>query len=1499
MADLISAVGAGDQSLYGQPGITNGSEAALNVTLGDQTRFGSTTRASGDTNGANVVFDHVDLAALANGAIQFNFGEEILFSSVSLGDTSSFGITSVENAAFGIFSPGINQLVFGSQTRIYEPGPAGANVEFDFVDDRLGYTAKNVPFYFGPPIAVFNVSLGDQFICVDPIEDLDQPLSIRPLGVPPGLVGPGRTCVYSGGPNGATVAFDFTIGIDYEYELPVNFQFPLGGAQALPVQGFDSLEFGGTVVENVAQGVFAQGFTSSKPSAYFVYEKVEFRGGANLNFQFLITNREWNPLNVPFQFSVATGFSVPGHLSSTFGAHLIYNFTQEVFAEGWNSTEYGTHGVEHEPVIYPVGFESSIFGLSTLAVPVYPEGWESSEYGAPDVRGPEDYLYPLGWLSSFVGATLRVDNVDQGPVVRFVEARVELPWNNRARALPESFELQYRYTKNISTRGTGLVWSVTDLVSENQELTWGNTEYRESVSDFSWSTTEYRESETGLLWALGRDVENTFTTLWRVLKYTNTGTEIRWNDALDLYVRAQLVWKEADVPEHQNNLVWHNSELSNYDTELVWQKGIPPRYAVPVSYIYPIGWESLVFGILPGKLFPGSIPPKLVIPTTHYVARDIQFIDLAGRGIRQDAVGNVKVELTVRTIFPSSFQQSNFGVHVVYFPVAIEPVGWGSSFWDDPIEEVLVNQRRLNPAPIDPNQIGNDHEIYNYVQYVRPISAESQLIIEFPFVQNLTQSLLVQPYENSNVPVTGYGTALFENRNRTIGVIPWVSHRFPFAHDIANEAVPIFAGGIDFTEFGTHRVEYTIRTLLPEPWDSFYTTTFTVVYNAADLYGPVTGGLFEVFGIHEFRNLNQEVRPFFPPGPEEFGLAYIDDAIRTIEPRAIEQQSWPIHRVELDTRYIAPPGIDSYRTGGHTVFEFFATISPNSVNVFSPDRVGEPFVSLRDQTLLPFPYEFTEFGRLNIDNKIKYVEPVGWDSFAIFRPLIEFRTKVMRPPAISVPVFTVLHRIFNVIPDPPPGQLVLVESIPRFISTPTFLSVFGVPSITPRFIYVEGIDSAGYGSPFVRTNVIETKSFNVNKASQVGIPFIAVPQYVSATGVIPTSEPPKLRVSPHTIYAPDGDQATQQARANHPTGIQPHVVDDRLQPRKAPGVPRVENKDRVIFARSNSPSVNLARSSRVGEPNLELQDRVIRPLGFRSDRVSVPSIPFSPQDIDLNGFGDGIPPGAVGTPTRVGFPIEQVQPFANPNGFVATLFGNTRFENQHRTVFPVGVPHIGNPQQLPGNTPSPWGTALVGYPREYFLGNYIFTLFGNARVEHKIRTVFPEGWDSFLAEFDSFFFQDRMRFTLINPPVFAISFISEQIGTPFVAEGIRTSDFQGFESSSVTRPQVLHVLNLNGWESSVFGDIDRWEAGVVKTAGRLSSLVSNSHRTSHVVHPAGFDTSVFGDFSYGNLLAPMGIDAPWFAGPALSNPCGCTNRVVSMYPVQRSDDVPEPTVSQP
>jgi hypothetical protein len=894
------------------------------------------------------------------------------------------------------------------------------------------------------------------------------------------------------------------------------------------------------------------------------------------------------------------------------------------------------------------------------------------------------------------------------------------------------------------------------------------------------------------------------------------------------------------------------------------------------------------------------------IPDTHIVTPWVQYVDVAGRGIAPSDVGTGgNIQFRHREIFPTFITGPYWGVTAVKRRIFVEPTGWDSSFISENAE-LLVNTSLVYAytGEADPAQYGAT-TIFNWRQDVDlRYNGWYDTQWNFPIVYNLKQEIVVAPFaDNINPDQWPHYSPFVENKDRVLGTFGHISSRVGLSTWIHNSADPVLPEGTDMTLWGAGTfIAYRNRTVQVQGWDSFYNERYTVVWNGARVVAPAGIGGTSAFGRPDpVANLNREVKQHGGWLGPEWGVPFIDFARRSITPGLFYDVPASFPDVRYNPFPITPAGIPwQGQVGGHEVMIFRREVFPKSTNVHSTEWVGEPIVQNRNITVSPYGYDQNLFGRTDIQNLVRYVTPEWVNPDCFTPPLIAYRTQTVYPSPVTLPLITVLHRIRNDSPDPPSQQRITLNDRDGDGNESDGFGIWppgmGWPALKMATIYPEGIDAeAKFGVHEAHTNNI-TVGF-IFEDGLVGTPALIFTRIVQAQSFGGTVVSDGIRMTPWNIYAPHGDQI--------PFGYTPisytaRVIDSEVEF----GVPTVMNQHRAIGpvpTRLYSGDPWFDSFPMFGTATFTLRRQYIAPNSIRSLRFGQIVFLNVPQYVNLDDETNqqGIAPDTQWGANVIDYP--PVQPSVNrsvyPTGLSATFWSAHNVELRNRTIAVGGIPHRGNPQQ---GLDTPWGTALVGYPRRYSIGMDVQTVWGNTTIDFKNRPVYPAGWNSSSLEDGNFEdYRFPMKVIRKNPPVSVPSVPTEEaFGTCRVSLFIQTVYSRGINSynSGSHSVEASSTIGAQGWESLLIGDIDRWEAGKIKAHGDDMSTVGIP-RLLHPLRPSGSDSCVVATPNAARCLSPIGVPSIAFDGPSVTNPCGCTNRVVTPLPILSTQTVPSPVVA--
>jgi hypothetical protein len=778
-------------------------------------------------------------------------------------------------------------------------------------------------------------------------------------------------------------------------------------------------------------------------------------------------------------------------------------------------------------------------------------------------------------------------------------------------------------------------------------------------------------------------------------------------------------------------------------------------------------------------------------------------------GLSTSAYGTAVVESTIRTVDLSTHQINppTPGTPTVWFSIryVTPPSVWPYTYdWEQTgrFGKVEYATRTFALDGWDSLQFGTAGVARNEV-VVYPPSIEGEA--GQPDVQLLTRYVTPQTIENftewgstwvSQSPRYVYPEGLdtpivvgipwgVENGNKTVTNYGWSSSRFGSGTYVYNNARVLEQHGYDHAEYGTAFVSAAIRTLNPAGWESSTVFRWTEIYNYAQVIAPsgiprLYAGVPYVWSntqwIDLFGSNNLHIR---------WGDQFVAHGVRTVsldkQPGALLSNGIPppdfnvplTHYVGLFRQLTVAEGIPPLGIGGH-VFEVKFTI-------FKPwgpqtDEWGTPSVQNVTPEIKAWPWiEFEPSTKHYVGLYTRTVSVSGQSIPPALeflpRPHVEFRTKTLPIVGFDASLISRLHDVRIDEPQIPAPQTVVPAGYSTE-ETSTNNSNVGRPVLRGNRVSPDDWESSRFGT--VEVHIQGCSPLWDWPDSVFGIPFIphaqeiknATVQPVVVNGVGPgnpeasgEADPTPLiqwgkpRISPHTVWC--RLDTPQQAVDNHPESHTFLELDDVSNPINYPGglivpirTPDVQWGRPLVTCKSNRVLYHyhnvLAGDSTMGEVvsedlELQLKNRRLYLDGIPPKRAGIPDIPsisfvyIGDENFTLWGKPE-VTLGYVEPFTRTIYP-EGTNFFASDKQFVE-LF--------NRTIYPVG-----SRMDVYGNN-----QPMIHFPRVVSnMGGTDFLDWGTARVEYKIRQIYPVGFDSFECDYTPMYFNQRMRVRKKNPPV--------------------------------------------------------------------------------------------------------------------------------------------------
>lgn len=873
-------------------------------------------------------------------------------------------------------------------------------------------------------------------------------------------------------------------------------------------------------------------------------------------------------------------------------------------------------------------------------------------------------------------------------------------------------------------------------------------------------------------------------------------------------------------------------------------------------YVVPSGFEAIGWGFVSGsgqvalgrrKLGPATINP-IGFGTTTIGTVD-RTVDVAGRSIAATAFGTQFIAERVRFVFPvgiSSFTKAFPAVDQTHY---VDGVGFEAILWG--VADVHDNRQFPAMQGFDTSSYGTA-EVTRSPRVVAPVGFPSTSDV-FPSsrwgiadLYNLRQYL----YQvNDASPDEGgvFGSPFYlkvENRNRTLGVEGILPGKVGKGGFVENTGIALLAKGFaaglfGFRPDGEGFIAPRIRYVAPTDPIEGYVSHWGVVSKPPQLYpaGIAPGDV----GTPAWSNPWRVIRFVGNVDSAAYGTAFIAPRVRGLE----QYYPWGgrvgMPQVELWTRYLEPPGISPFAPGAASVWIHWNIAYPRWK--WQADTFGSAVIRNLTPQLYPFGKDQAEFGTAEARWNPYPLAPQPFVGATYGHTAIEFRTKTLRPYGIDGMRWGVDNEIRLDQPDLPFTR--------TFAARGAESLAMGVPAIRFNQVWPIGWLQGVFGSPTVIPMGAWVPA--IQDGPTIGTPTVIGPRYLGVTGILAPDDPlspepkPVPRLDPFTIYCttdvPEGYTVpSYRAWQLMDAELDPYA-DAGLSAGQRPffGQTVISNYRRYVFAAGRGGEL-------CGEPTVESTIRVLAPSGVRPRGVGFPKIPHT----ETLGVIGGAYSAAMGTPF-----VQLKNRSVGAMGSIGFAAGTTFVSFFNRFLNPVG------------SDMALYGAGRIHPPEPTIPVGTDTSLFGTAYIDFRYRTLFPLGWEEFVSDYTLETFDQRMRVTGNDHKYVAPTPIQvgEALGYPMVDQSIRNlRDVGQIRAGGVPAPEVrfqtVIALGGYGWDSSLFGDVQRWEAGKIKPQGQDYALYGDRGRMGQVLAPGGFDAVSFGTARRGESLDPVGIDPP-------------------------------------
>lgn len=775
------------------------------------------------------------------------------------------------------------------------------------------------------------------------------------------------------------------------------------------------------------------------------------------------------------------------------------------------------------------------------------------------------------------------------------------------------------------------------------------------------------------------------------------------------------------------------------------------------SYMTQFGTTQLTHQHRTIYVAPAQYPPTL--PTGHWASTSPQ--EVAPQLLNSLQMGwQHTVYGKTRTIRAQGFDAVEWGTRIIPPLDEIEVAGWNSLAVALP-QKVYSTTRSILPPGFatheQPWHRWGTYTVWNWRQHV---------------------TLYYDPDADTNGERWPLWTKI-ENRNRVVR-----THSTDGAKvsrpEIFLKSRLLFPGGIEapgwpeFYKAGS--VTHWLQRVLPE---GLYGRmgTWMIVYYGQGHVRPVPMADFAAVPEPTVVNTRRYYRWVGRIDGAAYGRPFVAYGVRTIACEArfgLEPPLMRLPRIENSDQYVAPVGAEPRGFGRTNLHIHWTTIIPRWQDTphFGAAKLHNATPEIHTQGR---PFE--RYGRPSVRLQWRPVTQVWSDSFALIgKTLVGYRTRRIEPTTADYLRMGIIADIEGGRREIPTNRTVQPNGISAPLMPSPQMSIWVVrvtqsASTGHRFgtsirvwansLYPPSIPWRRYiGEPRVWLGYVpapepgedpdQPPSDDPGEDDDTYVPPPAVSdRRIYGAGGIGTTNIPLgahngPRVTPHTIYAPDGDEATAQARTNHPVGDDPKPIIGM-----AFGTPRFHHW--VRYVQMKSADFAIAPPS----PKVELRRRYVRPQGWYHGRHGWQWVKGGVQYLEQY---DSIGPSTankrwMGEP-GVRDPYEPPPPPVAPAGFSAMRFGNI--------------------DNTSGNASNPRA---------------------RLRVELKNRTLPLPGWDSMVIGRNSYrdddsFYVDRfrypMRLTVYFPrPAPMSGFHAAQYGTPWASFRVRDLGVRGFDAGAI------------------------------------------------------------------------------------------------------------------
>lgn len=588
------------------------------------------------------------------------------------------------------------------------------------------------------------------------------------------------------------------------------------------------------------------------------------------------------------------------------------------------------------------------------------------------------------------------------------------------------------------------------------------------------------------------------------------------------------------------------------------------------------------------------------------------------------------------------------------------------------------------------------------------------------------------------------------NRNREIKAIGYDASRQGYTHT-DNKARPLSTKGINHTAIGNAMIADRVRHLNPDGMESPYLSGWGRIFNTAFVISP-DSSKHDQWGRPAVINTRREYRWVGAFESMLFGVPMIAFRIRglSIESRySIAPIYMPLHKVDLYTRYIDPPGPDLSALGGPSLHIKWNTFTPRWTH---RELFGDPIVRNVTPELRHRGNNSEVIGLASVRTQWRHLPVEGYGAELLGRVNIAYRNR-----SISISGFNAfkfgLHKAVRTGAPPYSLQTITLDwgsegqRPDAFEGDGIEIPEYQVsrPNVKSNVVFAEGYVATLFGSHHIQSNGILVypgiQEFSIGDHT-IGLKNRVIE--VPTMGDLLQFEKVMPRLSPHTIYAVNN--APPQAIKNHPVNRQIYYINEHPTTIYPPG--EIFGRVRITLQHRKL-TVTAGDELSIGRPSVILRKHYILPNGFLSFRMGWHVLlDGSPQFVEQY---DSENQALYGKPVVTS--IYYGPQYLTGRGFNSNTFGTQRVEFFHRSIRPQGYLATLMGARKSGDTAYKPQGLWVGRPMPTIPDGFNAEVFGDTTISLRVRDVTVEGFDSFISEMDISNFKGRMKVTLVKKPV--------------------------------------------------------------------------------------------------------------------------------------------------